>query len=205
MQFNTNSGQRHWSGFRFRGAFVRYQHQNSLRGIVTVNTSLPGLLGPIALLLALFGAPATVFAELGQATNYLPPFIHDLYIGSTLTTCRGIPVNEFHLIYSCADSDMRLVSYLVWTFSYYVLWVGHRALSFLIATASPGLFQFYLACGEFYRVTCKEATSEGANAYCTKTPTVVVRVVDLYPNCSEPEFVLSSQAFSRIGCHINQH
>ncbi|KAG0569409.1 hypothetical protein M758_6G083700 [Ceratodon purpureus] len=68
---------------------------------------------------------------------------------------------------------------------------------YMIAAASPGLFNNRAACGVSYRVTCLGATSGAANG-CSATPTVTVKVVDLCPGCTEPGIDLSPAAFSTI-------
>jgi expansin (peptidoglycan-binding protein) len=53
------------------------------------------------------------------------------------------------------------------------------------------------ACGTYYEITCKGATSGGGNA-CKQNPTVKVMVVDLCPGCNKNSFDLSKEAFSKI-------
>jgi hypothetical protein len=67
----------------------------------------------------------------------------------------------------------------------------------LIAAASTDVFGNREACGTYYEITCKGATSGGGNA-CKQNPTVKVMVVDLCPGCNKNSFDLSKEAFSKI-------
>ena len=83
---------------------------------------------------------------------------------------------------------------------------------YMIAAASPGLFNNGAACGTFYQVTCLGATS-GAAGGCSSTPTVTVKVVDKCPGCFEPGLdlyrdafnVISNTAVGRINVNIQQY
>jgi len=67
----------------------------------------------------------------------------------------------------------------------------------LFAAVSTDVFGNKEACGAYYEITCKGATSGGSNP-CKQNPTVKVKVVDLCPGCNKNSFDLSKEAFSKI-------
>lgn len=60
----------------------------------------------------------------------------------------------------------------------------------IIAAANPTLYNNKAACGRRYRVTCTGASCRPGN--------VVVKIVDLCPECAPGRLDLSKEAFSAI-------